>query len=242
MKKEMFKKCIFVALLIFLIMCVISIMIKYDVEGEKELPFSIEKILLVSTVDGVNQDDPNNFWNIAVTQVNDSYIYINKTIDDENTTIKEIRLENFNLVQAPQKGNVKILKPTGDLQNLYTYSEYDYFNESITYLGATIDNMKTTEIANTGGMLGFRTSLGDLGNFISNEEIEVTYDGRLLSNLGVNLEELKFTLEFDIVIVTNDDISYKGTINLEMPVNNVIEQGSSSIELTDFSNVVFKRI
>ena len=241
MKKEVFKKCMFISLLIFLIMCVISIMIKYDVEGEKELPFSIDKILLVSTVDGIEQDDPTNFWNIAVTQVNDAYIYINKTENNE-TTIKEVRLENFNLVQVPQKGSVHILKPTGELQNLYTYSEHDYFNESITYLGATIDNMKATEIANTGGMLGFRTSLGNLGNFISNEEIEVTYDGRLLSNLNVKLEELKFTLGFDIVIVTSDDISYKGTINLEMPVDNVIEQGSSSVELTDFSNVVFKRI
>jgi len=241
MKENLFKKCLFIAFLVMLFMVVISIMIKYDVEGEKVLPFSINKILLVSTVDGNVVDDPENIWNIEVTQVNDIYMYLEKTIEDEQT-IKEIRVENFTQNKRPVKGNLKVLRPTGELSNLYTYSEQDYLNEGITYLGASIDDLKNLEISNNGGMLGFRVSIEELGTYISNEDETITYDGKLLSNLGINLEEIQFNLSFDIIITTSNNISYKGTMNLDMPINTVIEQGSSSIELTNFSDVVFKRI
>ena len=197
--------------------------------------------MLVSTVDGNEQADEQNIWNIDVTQVNDLYIYLDKTIEDEQT-INQIKIENFVVNKAPSKGSLKVLRPTGELPNLYTYSEQDYINGSITYLGAAIDDMKALEISNNGGVIGFRVALENLGNFISNENIEVTYDGKLLSNMGVNLEEISFNISFDIIITTSENVNYKGTITLDMPINSVIEEGSSSTEITEFSNIVFKRI
>ncbi len=241
MKKNLFKRCLFLVSIAIILMVVISIIIKYDVEGEKRLPFSISKILLVSTVDGHVVDDPANIWNIGVTQVNDIFMYIDKTIEGD-TTIKEIKFENFDINKAPQKGKLKLLRPTGELSNLYTHSEQDYLNESITYTGGVIDDMKSLEIANNGGILGFRFSIEDLGSYVSNETQEIIYDGRLLSNLGIGIEEIKFNVSFDIIITTSNNVSYKGTIKLDMPVDTVIEEGSSSIEITDFSDVVFKRI
>lgn len=241
MKKNLFKRCLFLVSIAIIAMIVVSIIIKYDVEGEKRLPFAISKILLVSTVDGHVVDDPNNIWNIGVTQVNDIFMYINKGIEGD-TTIKEIKFENFNVEKAPQKGKIKLLRPTGELSNLYTHSEQDYLNESITYTGGVIDDMKALEIANNGGILGFRFSIEDLGSYVSNETQEITYDGRLLSNLGIGIEEIKFNVSFDIIITTSNNVSYKGTIKLDMPVDTVIEEGSSSIEITDFSDVIFKRI
>lgn len=241
MKKNLFKKCLFILFIIIILTIVFSIMVKYDVEGEKILPFSISKILLVSTVDGRVVDDPQNIWNINVIQVNDLYMYIDKTIDTDET-IKEIKIENFSLNKSPQKGNIKILRPTGDLDNLYTYSEQDYFYEGLVYKGAIIDDMKSLEIANNGGVLGFRASVEDLGSYVSNESAEITYDGRLLSNLGLKIDEIKFNISFDLIITTSDNISYKGTLNLDMPIDTVIEEGTSQKEITDFSNIVFKRI
>ena len=86
-------------------------------------------------------------------------------------------------------------------------------------------------------------NVDELGNFVSDDEnLEITYDGRLLSNLGVNLDEIKLSLSFDIIITTNQNISYKGTISLDMPTDEIIEQGASKIEITDFSDIIFKRI
>lgn len=240
MKEKILKKSLFIIFLVMLLMVVISIMIKYDVEGEKELPFSITKILLVSTVDGNVINDTENLWNIGITQVNDLYMYVDKTIEDDQT-IKEIRIENFIVNKSPVKGKLKVLRPTGELSNLYTYSEQDYLREGLVYTGGVIDDLKSLEISNNGGILGFRVSVEELGNYISNEDEEITYDGKLLSNLGVKLEEIQFNLSFDVVITTSDNISYKGTINLDMPIDTVIEEGASNKEITDFSDVVFKR-
>lgn len=241
MRKKLFKRCIFITIIVMILAVVFSIMIKYDVEGEKKLPFSISKILLVSTVNGNVVDDPENIWNIDISQINDIYMYIDKTIDDEET-IKEIKIENFIVNKAPQKGDIKILRPTGELSNLYTYSEQNYLDSSITYQGGAIDDLKSLEISNNGGILSFRCALENLGKYVSNENEEIIYDGNLLKNLEISVDELFFNLGFDIIITTSDNISYKGTLNLDMPINTIIEEGSSNIEITDFSDVVFKRI
>lgn len=239
--KNFLKKFLFFTSIAILLIIVAFIIIKYDAEGEKSLPFSITKILLVSTVNGDIADDTDNIWNINVSQINDVYMYIDKT-QETDETIKQIKLENFNITTLPQKGNVKLLRPTGELSNLYTYSEQDYLNSEIVYEGAAIDSMKSLEISNTGGILGFRFLLDNLGTYISNDNEEIIYDGNLLKNLEVSLEEIKFDANFDIIITTSDDVNYKGTISLNMPIDSIIEEGSSHLEITDFSNVIFKRI
>ena len=243
MKKNLFKRCLFIIALAVIFMVVISIMIKYEVEGEKTLPYSISKILLVSTVDGndLGNNSPENIWNIGVTQVNDLYIYIDQTMETD-AVIKEVKFENFRIIEVPQVGKIKLLRPTGEISNLYSYSEQDFFNSSITYTGGIIDDLKSLEVSNVGGIVGFRFAVEELGVFNSNENIEITYDGKLLSNLGLTIDQIKFKAAFDVIITTSENVSFKGTIGLEMPVEKVIEEGSSSREITDFSNVVFKRM
>lgn len=241
MKNNLLKKCLFLLFLAIIILIVVFIMAKYDVEGEKRLPFSISKILIVSTVNGQANDDNENIWNINIEQVNDIYMYVDKTSESEEI-IKEIKLENFIINQKPQIGDLNLLRPTGELSNLYAQSSQNYINEGITYLGGVIDDMKTLEISNTGGILGFRFALKNIGTYISNENEEINYDGRLLDKLGISIDSIKFNVSFDIIITTNKDVNYKGTINLEMPVETIITEGNSSKEITDFSDVVFKRV
>lgn len=240
-KSQIFKKCIFVFCIIMVLMIVISIMVKYEVEGEKNLPYNISKILVISTVEGTPTDDGVNIWNIGVKQVNDLYFYIDKN-DVTEETIKQITLENFNVTTAPQKGNLALYRPTGELTNLYTYSEQNYLDKSITYTGAKIDDLKTLEIANNGGVIGCRFSLDNLGTYISNESTEITYDGKLLENLGISIEQIKFGISFDILIETNKNVVYKGNLSVNLPSENVITNGSDNFEITDFDNVVFKRM
>ena len=241
MNKKILKQCAFILGILIVLAIVAFIIIKYDEEGEKSLPYSISKILLVSTVNGSVIDDPENIWNINVSQVNDMYMYIDKT-EETDETIKEIKFENFVINTAPKMGNLKILRPTGELANLYTYSSQDYLKEGLTYIGAAIDDMKSLEISNIGGVLGFRFLVDNLGNYVSKETEEVTYDGKLLAKLGVTVDDIKFNVSFDIIITTSDNINYKGTINLDMPVGDVVVEGASNKEITDFSNVIFKRV
>jgi len=240
-KNQIFKKCLFFFCIIIILMVVGSIMLKYHVEGETTLPYNISKIFVISTVEGQPVDDGQNIWNINLKQVNDLYFYIDKDTSTEET-IKQITLENFNIETAPQKGKLAIYRPTGDLEKLYTYSEQNYLGKSITYTGAAIDDLKTLEIGNEGGVIGCRFSLDELGTYISNDTTQITYDGTLLQNAGIKLEDIKFEIYFDILIETNKNVTYKGTISLKLPAEEVITKGSSNFEITDFEDVIFKRI
>ena len=231
-KINIFKKCIFFGLIIIAIVIVISIVIKYHVVGEKSLPYSIEKILIVSRVDATDNED-----NI--------FIYFKKNENAQNDTIKEIKINNFNITKSPKIGNIAIYRPTGDLGiDLYKLSEQNYLNNEIVYTGAKVDTLKTLEIRNEGGMIGFRVSLEDLGNFVANEieNDEIIYDGNLLTKIGVKQEDIQFSVSFDLSITLDSDITFKGNISLDLPSGNIIEEKEPHIEITDFSNVVFKRI
>ena len=78
---------------------------------------------------------------------------------------------------------------------------------------------------------------------VSNEENqEVSYDGKLLEKIGVTEQDIKLQMSFDIIIEIEDGIKYKGTIVIDMPGENLIQEGKSTIEINNFENVVFKRI
>lgn len=242
MKKDIIKKCLFFSFLIIAITIVISIVVKYNVEGEKTLPYKLDKLLIISRLDTENNNDETNLWNINLNQNNNIFIYLSKT-NNTDETIKEIKLENFKITSKPKIGNIKIYRPTGDLNNLYEYSKQDYLNSNITFEGSSVDTLKNLEIGNTGGMLGFRISLENFGNYISNNaDEELIYDASLLQKAGVNLEDTKFSISFDILISLNSNITYKGTIDLNLPTENIIDDPESFIEITNFDNVVFKRI
>lgn len=216
-------------------------MVKYEVEGEKSLPYHLSKIFVISTVEGTPIDDGENIWNIQVKQANDLYFYIEKN-DTTEETIKQITIENFTVTKPQQKGDIVIYRPTGELENLYTYSEQNYFDSGITYTGATIDDLKTLEIANTGGVIGCRVALENLGTYISNDTTEITYNGALLQNIGISTEDIALEMSFDLLIETNKNVVYKGNLSIHLPGEDMLETGTSNFEIDNFDDVVFKRM
>ena len=48
-------------------------------------------------------------------------------------------------------------------------------------------------------------------------------------------------ITFDLTITMEEGKKYKTTINLEMPQGNIIEEGITVTEITDLSNIIFKR-
>lgn len=240
-RKSLVKRCLFIVALAIIFLVVVLIMAKYEEEGEKEIPFYISKILLVSSVDGEAKENETNIWDIEVSQVNDVYVYLNRG-ENKEETIKSVSFQNFKN-NLNLESNFKVYRPTGDLEKLYTYSEEDYKNSKIEFLGTVKDDMKNLEIANIGGMCGFRIANENIGEFISNEEDqEISYDGKLLEKIGVAEQDIKLQMSFDIIIETDDGIKYKGTIVVDMPGENLIQEGKSTIEINNFENVIFKRI
>ena len=239
-RKNLVKRCLFLVVLAVIFLFVILIMARYEEEGEKQIPFNIAKMLIVSSVNGVQNTESEHVWDIDVSQVNDIYLYIERN-KNEDETIKEIVFENFK-TYPEDMSNIRIYRPTGELEKLYLYSTEDYKEKSIAFLGTVKDDMKNLEIANIGGMCGFRLSNENLGKFVSDEETEeIIYDGRLLEKIGILNENVKLKLAFDIIIKTDDGINYRGNVVVDMPGDELIEEGKTTIEINDFENVIFKR-
>ena len=240
-KKNLIKKGIFIILFFIVILAASFSIVRYQVEGEKEIPFYIEKILITSMVDGDIVENSQNLWDINLSQPNDIYIYISEKIESDET-IKNIIIDNFKTNTKSEIGNLKILRPTGELKNLYQFSQQDYINDKIEYIGGSIDDLKILQINNKGGIIGFRAKLENIGKFASNEEQEIIYDGTLLSKSNISLDKLKENISFDITIKTNNNISYKTTITIDLPVGNLDKDGNCNIEITGLENLVFKRV
>lgn len=240
-KKNLFKRCLFISALVIVILLVILVMLRYEVEGEQRLPYKLSKILIISTVDGEKVEDGQNLWNISLNQVNDFYIYIDPETEEEEQSIKSITFDNF-VVSKGELGEAKIYRPTGELENLYNHSEQNYIGDKITYLGDRIDDLKNLQISNKGGVVGFRLALENLGNYVSNEDTEIVYDGSLLNKINITNDNIKTKLAFDISIQTNNNVTYKGNVSLETPSGDLTLEGATNTEITNFDNVIFKRV
>ena len=124
---------------------------------------------------------------------------------------------------------------------LFDYSEEYLVQEGkLEYKGADKSNPQTLEIGSNGGNLVLSFSNTGLGTYSSDKDKEITHDGTLLKRLKVTNEEIQFDVNFDLVI-TVDNCSYRTNMTLQMPCGDITSEGTSSIEKTDFSDLVFKR-
>ena len=51
-----------------------------------------------------------------------------------------------------------------------------------------------------------------------------------------------YDINFDIVIEMESKKKYKATLNVQLPLESLIQEGIVQKEITDFNNIIFKRI
>lgn len=240
-KKQTIKFWIAISILSIIILLVATVMIRYEVEGDKNMPFNLSKIIMVSTAEGTEIEGKKK-WNFEVFQNNDVYIYIdkNENYKGEEKNIKSFRIENINIQKTPTKGEVKVYMPNSVDGRLFSYDEDYLVDGKLEYKGAEESNTKTLEIGTNGGSALIRFSNTGLGKYSSDNDKEIIHDGTLLKKIKVSNDDIKFDISFDLVI-TVDNCSYRANIFMQSPCGDIIEEGTCSLEKTDFSDVVFKR-
>ena len=240
-KAKIIRIIVSIVVVISLIFTLMIIMLKYHVEGETNLPFKISKIVIVSSIEGTQAGQTENRWEINVNQNNDIYLYIEKNENYGKTEIiNKIKLNNFQIQKETEKGNIIIYKPSTEENRMFNNIMQNEIKE-ITYEGETEANLKQLKIANQGGLLAFRCANNNISKYISNEAEEVNHD-KLLQITKVKQEDLKTNISFDLIIDVLNKNKYQSTINLELPVGDIITEGTTNIEITDLKDVVFKII
>lgn len=241
-KKKVVKKYIFISFIIFAIVISILLTIKYNVEGDKEMPYVLSKISIRSALDGTNNQS-ENLWDINLSQINDVIVFISKNENvKSDEKIKSVKITNKFAEVTPKKGTIKMYLPTSnDVNKTYVNHSEDCISVDVEYIGNVFNNYESREIAEDGGFIAFRISNEDIANYVSNDDLEIAYNKSLLEKAQINEEEISFTFTFDLIIETTDGIKYKGTVKLDLPVGSFENSGIINQEITDFSKVIFKR-
>lgn len=228
---------VIVAIILFILGIIV---LRYNVEGETNMPFQLSKISIISNSEGIDKETTDTKWAFDVYQSNDIFLYIDKNEGYGKTeAIKSVEVSNIQ-IEAKQKENVKIYKPDEQEEKLIFKNKEENIVETIEYTGAMESNLKQLKISNQGGLVAFRCSNDNLANYTSNDEEINHYE--LLKKTGVTQEDLKMQITFDLMIKLEEGKEYKSNIHLDFPVGDVIEKGTTSREITELKDFIFKRV
>lgn len=233
---------IIIITIIVVILCTAGIfVILYQVEGETNMPFNITKIIIAQNVDALENKETENKWDLNVLENNDIYIYLEKNTKYEKTEIIDtVEISNITIKKANNKGEPKIYKPVTDEKVMYKNEDVNEI-ESIQYKGELESNIKQLQISNQGGIIAFRYAINNIANYKSNEEETVDYS-KLLQLTNVTKEDIETTLTFDMTIKLTTGRMYQTNISINIPIEEIIEKGTVGTEISNFDNLVFKRI
>lgn len=233
---------VMIIIIIFAIICVAGVFIvRYQVQGETNMPFKIEKISIIESVEGTNIEETEERWNFSVNQNNDIYIYIEKNSGYGKTEIIDsVDIDNIVIDKRTQTGETKIYKPVIDEKRMFNnLTENEITN--LSYKGELESNIKEQKISNQGGIVAFRYAINNISQYQSNENEEIDHS-KLLQLTNVKQEDLETKLNFNITIKLTSGKRYQTTVTLDIPSNEIIEKGTIGIEKTDLNDIIFKRI
>lgn len=245
------KKKIFVIMLIFILILINSylifnyIYVKYRnktslenhyIQLSQELsqsPFKIDKILLYSSISGINKNTnfQNTNWLLDIFQYTDIAIYLTS-----NQPIKTLSISNPKFTSNSQKlyyldstkfGTDTILNNYEITKSLdYTVLNFENNDNSIKFntpvFFADASNPITLKLTNT-----------LLQNFSIPNSEKIVFDGTLFSKTNLTQNILSVNLSFNIEITNYSNEKYSTLLNVSIPLeecNSIISDGYIYLE------------
>lgn len=240
-KKETLIRAGMIIVLVILIAIVGTVMVKYEIEGETNLPFQLTNIMVISTADGVS----NGTNQLEVVQSNDVYLTFEK---NENyfgqEMIKQVSIENITILSKPVKGYVAFYRPSNEGNSVYQYQEDFLIENAITYESDTTTNLRSLSISNQGGTIGFRSCVEEITSYQveDGQTTGMNNDSTLLQKAGIAINDIKYNIGFDIIIELESGKKYKGYVNTTLPKGDIEQERVSGVEKVNIENIIFKRV
>lgn len=201
-----------------------------EIAEENESPiFSIQRILLYNSANAVDNSEDQSLSNMSISQFTDISIYIDNSqtvadLTDENT-IKELYIDNISITSKSENGT-KILNYKNPL-NFGKYQNIDEPEDDKIYFNIVNTNEENenhnydeptfyTDCSNPVS-LGFLNKDLLTNYSVSNDSSSVSFNGKVLQEAGVNLDDINYTLNFTIHIVNN--LNQKFAYNMKLDVD-----------------------
>ena len=125
-KKQTIKLVVAISILVFILVFVGIIIMKYEVEGETNMPFTLSKIVIVGSAEGQENEKSDLKWDFSINQNNDVYFYIDQNTNrevEEDLLIKNVTICNIQIIKEPKKGTLQTYMPNSEAGRLFTYDE-----------------------------------------------------------------------------------------------------------------------
>ena len=240
-KKRIIHIYVIIFILVIIALITVTLMFKYHIEGEQNLPFKLKKINVISTAESDLTRYEEGSWHASILQKNDIYFVIEKNSKyKKEEAIKRISFENFKVAKSNEEMIVNAYKPTTSV-GTYDYSDEYKIESSLELLGGMDTNMETLQINNQGGTIGFSVVADNIAEYVFKEKEKLPIDGRLLTKAGIEKENINFTISFDLIIETESNHRFKSNIIFDLPTGNILEEGVGTLEDTEMKDVIFKR-
>lgn len=203
-------------------------MIELSDENETSV-FNIQKVLLYSDANAIDNSEDHSLKNMSICQFTDLSIYLdnsssNTELTSENT-IKELYIDNINMTSKSDIGtkilNYKNPMNFGKYKNIkeldngridFKVINTNQENESQNYSEPTFYTDCSNPIT-----LGYLNKDIVTNYSVSDSSKSVSFNGKVLKEANVNLDDINYTLNFTIHIVNN--LNQKFAYNMKLDVN-----------------------
>lgn len=193
--------------------------------------FKIQKILIYSSANAIDKSENESLQDLSIFQYSDIAVYIDNTstiydITNENT-VKELYIDNINISTNSDKGI-----PFVNYKNPLDFAKYKPI-EKMSDDKINFDII-TTNNQNLNHDYSNPTFYTDCSNPITleyiNEDIltnyspssdsnTISFNGKVLHEAGINLDDINYTLSFTINIVNNLNEKFICPIRLSINLN-----------------------
>lgn len=251
MSKEK-KALIFLIFLIFLLLFLITCGVKFIVlelyyrnndtkyaeemyEKNKKTVFRISKIITYSGADAIDNSD--NLQDFNISQYSDLSLTIDnqyeiKELTEENT-IKELYIDNFKIILPKKIGTEQDLYYKNPYNmGKYRKHDYDKIDERLDYDIIYTNSDNDAEFYNSPVFYTDCSNPISLGyinnniytNYSVSKNSSISYDGRVLQDIDVDLKDITPQISFSIHIKNNLNEDFVCNVKLNITFEN--EEGS----------------
>lgn len=203
-----------------------------NIADENEEPiFAVQKLLLYSSANAIDNSENQSLNNLTICQYTDLSIYIDNllTVSDltDVNTVKELYIDNIVITSDADIGNkllnyknplsfgkFKMLQAPENNRIDFTIVNTNSENESHDYSKPTFYTDCSNPIT-----LGFLNK-DILTNYsVSQESNTVSFNGKVLQEANIPIEDINYTLNFTIHIVNNLNQEFSYNMNLDVDLN-----------------------
>lgn len=205
-------------------------MIELADENENSI-FNIQKILLYSSANAIDNSNDQSLKNMSILQYTDLSIYIDNTsyisdLTNENT-IKELYIDSIIMTSSADIG-IKAL----NYKNPLDFGKYKNIQSPIN--GRIDFNIVNTNSENENNNYSKPTFYTDCSNpitlgylnkdiltnySVSQDSSTVSFNGKVLKEANVDLNDINYTLSFKIHIINNLNEKFVYNMNLNVDLN-----------------------